>query len=231
MKPATAKAFGHLAVYSWLLAAAWVPPSNAAGAVRVSVDLPLPPKINTVAVRTILVARFISSENPALDPGREFVRYVRRELAKSGRFKVLDVEPPNLPEQPPEELIRNATFWKHIAEEYGADLVVSGRILFGSTDRSGFVQQDSISPVTGQKVRETVFAEREEFSLEANVWFFKGANGALVYDDTFRDAQIFDGKSSDPVQIFFNLTDRVSPDLWSVLNPGRRKEPRYIFEE
>lgn len=202
-----------------------------ASGVRVGIELPVPPRINTLAVRKILVARFVATEHASLDTGREFVRFVRRELAKGTKFEVLDVDPPALPEQPAEELPRNSTFWKHIAEEYGADLVISGRIGFTTSDRSGFVQEDVISPVTGQKVRRTVFAEREEYVLDANLWFFKGANGAFLYEDTFRDTQVYDGKSNDALQIFFNLADRMTPDLLGILVPQKRQESRFIYNQ
>ena len=202
-----------------------------AGGIHVSVSLPVPPRINTLAVRKILIARFVSSDKSPLDVGREFVRVIRRELSKGTKFEILDVEPPALPEQPLEEILRNATFWKHVAEEFGADLVVSGRVAFTSADRSGFVQQDSVSPITGQNVRRTVFAEREEFGLDVNLWFFKGANGAFLYEDSFRDNQIYDGKSNDALGVFYNLTDRLTPDLLSILAPQKREESRYIFDE
>lgn len=198
---------------------------------RVTVSLPVPAKINTRSVKTILVARFIAPDHPSVDIGREFVRYARRELAKGTHFKILDVDPPALPEQPVEDLLKNAVFWKHIAEEYGADLVVSGRIVFTSADRSGFVSEDTISPITGQKVRSTRFAEREEFTLETGLWFFKGANGSFLYEDTFRNRQVYDGKSNDALQIFYSLTERLTPDLIGVVVSQRRQESRFIFDE
>ena len=214
-----------------LLAAILAPDSLAASDFRVNVELPVPARINTSAVKTVLVARFLAADHPTVDAGREFVRFVRRELAKGTRFKILDVEPPALPEQPVEDLLKNYVFWKHLGEEYGADLIVSGRIVFTTADRSAFVQEDYVSPLTGQKVRRTRFAEREEFGLEANLWFFKGANGAFLYEDTFRNNQIYDGKSNDALQIFFNLTERLTPDLLGVVAPQKRQEPRYIFSE
>jgi len=202
-----------------------------AGVVRVKVDLPIPARINTVGVRKVLVAKFLTNDYRALDSGREMVSFLRREISRGTTLEVLDVEPPNLPEQPPEDLIQNATFWKHIAEEAGADLVVSGEALFVSRDRSGFVQEDFISPVTGQKVRQTVYAEREDFELRLSLWFFKGASGALLYEDSFRESQIYEGKSNDALQAFFELADRVRPDILGVLVPQTQQDPRAIFTE
>jgi len=93
------------------------------------------------------------------------------------------------------------------------------------------VTEDIISPATGQKVRRTRFAEREEYALEANLWFFKGANGAFLYEDTFHDRQIYEGKSNDALGIFYNLAERLTPDLVGVVAPQKRTEVRYLFEE
>lgn len=208
-----------------------LPAGVARGSLEVGVELPVPARINTRFVRTILVARFLAPEHASVDVGKEFVRYVRRELAKGTKFVILDVEPPALPEQPIADLLKNDVFWKHLGEEYGADLIVSGRAVFTTADRSAFVQEDVISPVTGQKVRRTRFAEREEYALEANLWFFKGANGAFLYEDTFRNKQVYDGKSNDALQIFFNLADRLTPDLVGVVAQQKRRESRFIFDE
>ena len=209
---------------------AWLAPAWAA-AVKVTVPLPMPQKIPTENIRTILVAKFVATDNSALDANREMVAFLKRELARGTDIQVLDVDPPNLPEQTPEDLIRNATFWQHIAEENGADLVVSGRVSFGSYDRSGFVQEDNVSPVTGQKVRQTVYAERESFELSVNLWFFKGANGALLYEDSFKQAQLFEGKANDALQAFFDLVERLKPDILGVLVPQTREDPRTIFTD
>ena len=211
--------------------AAPLAPSVLGAPTRVMVTLPVPAKLNTRGIKTILVARFIAPDHPGLDVGAEAVKWVRRELSKGTRYRILDVEPPNLPEQPPEDLVKNYVFWKHIAEEFGADLVVSGRVVFTTQDRSGFVQEDMINPATGQKVRTTRFADREEFALETNLWFFKGANGAFLYEDTFRNRKVFEGKSNDALGIFFQLCEMMVHDLLGVVTTQTRQEPRYLFKE
>jgi len=202
-----------------------------AGAVKVTVGIPIPEKINTTGIKKVLVARFVAADSSNIDAGREMISFLRREIARGTSFQVLEVEPPNLPEQPVEDLLKNWTFWKHIAEENGADLVVSGRVGFASHDRSGFVQEDMTSPVTGQKVRRTVYAEREDFELRVNLWFFKGANGALLYQDSFKESQLYEGKSNDTLQAFYELTERLRADILGVLVPQKRQDPRFIFTD
>lgn len=215
---------------AWVAALLWCA-TAAGGPARVTVELPVPAKLDTAYVKTILVARFMASEQPGFDVGKEFVRFVRRELAKGTHIRVLEIDPPALPEQSPEDLIKNYVFWKHLGEEYGADLIVSGRVAFTNADRSAFIQEDTISPMTGQKIRQTRFAEREEFAFETNLWFFKGANGAFLYEDTLRNREVYEGRSNDPLQAFYGLAERITPDLLGVLVPQSREEPRYLFDE
>jgi hypothetical protein len=177
----------------------------------------------------VLVARFLSSDHSDIDPGFEIISLIRRQISRGTALQVLDVEPPYLPEQPVEELLENAIFWRHIAEEHGADMVVSGMVRFRTRDRSGFIREDVVSPTTGQKVRRTRYAERQEFDLGIRLWFFKGANGALLYEDTFKGKQVHEGKSTDTLQVFFDLYDLLSGDILGILVPQKRQDPRTIF--
>ena len=83
----------HLAAGLTLLAVLFAASgiASAKDVIRVGVMLPVPAKINTRGVKTILVARFIAPEHPSVDVGREFVRYTRHVLAKGTSFKILDV--------------------------------------------------------------------------------------------------------------------------------------------
>jgi hypothetical protein len=220
-----------LAAIAALAIAAPGGPAAAGDSVRVLVDLPLPQKIDTRSIHKILIARFMTNDVENMDPGREMVAYMKRILARGTPFQVLDVEPPNLPEQPVEDLLRNSVFWKHIASENGADLVVSGQVSFKSYDRSGFVDEDVVSATTGQKVRTTRFVERQEFELKVNFWFFKGANGALLYEDTFKESQFYNGESNDALQAFYDLSEAMNPDVTGVLVPRKRQDPRIIFTD
>lgn len=200
-------------------------------AIKVKVRIPVPPRINTDGMKTILVASFLAGSDTDFDMNREVVRLLKSELRKKGTISVLDVPPPNLPEQTIEELVKNYQFWKHLGEEYGADLIVSGTIAFHAADRSGFVSEDVISPITGQKVRRTVYKEREEFKLEFSLYFFKGLNGAFLYEDHFADSSLYDGTSNDPLQIFYDFHDRIEEEITGIITPQTREEVRYIFIE
>ena len=138
-----------------------------AGAVPVQIRLPVPQKIDVAGMRRLLVGGFRSNDNPDVDIDQEYVKYTRDMLRKRSTFEVIDVDPPPLPEQELKDIIRNSSYWRRLGRRFSADLIVAGVVDFERSDKSGFVQEDVISPYTGQRLRRTRYAEREGFVLAA----------------------------------------------------------------
>jgi len=111
---------------------------------------------------------------PGMDVTGEFVRWVRRESAQSSSLKVLDVEPPALPEQPIEDLRPELRLLEEARERSGADLIVSGFVSFTTSDRSGSCRRIS-SVRDGQKVRMTRFAGARGVLLAGQHMVLSGA--------------------------------------------------------
>ena len=80
--------------------------------------LPLPPRLDVSAMRSLLVASFLVNESELLDLNREIVRFLRAEFRKNSPLRVLDVTPaPAIPEQTLEDLAANAPFWRQLGRE------------------------------------------------------------------------------------------------------------------
>jgi hypothetical protein len=198
---------------------------------RVSVAIPLPPRLELEWAESVLVASFRAPESSMLDVGREIVRFMRSEFRKRSRLDVRDVvPPPAIPEQTVEDLLANREFWKHLSREHDADLLVSGVITFGRRDASGFYEVDRIDEMTGQKVRRTQFVEQEEFAYELDVFFFDGATGVLLFRDRMKRSVIFRGEMNDPISAFYELSEAVAGDVLAVVAPRKRVEARVIFK-
>lgn len=138
-----------------LLGLAAIPAASYGGVVEVQIRLPAPQKIDTTGMNRLLVGGFRTNDHPTLDLDREINRSLRELLRRNTKFEILDVEPLPLPEQPIEDAIRNTAYWKRIGTRFGADIIVAGTLDFTSRDQSGFVQEDFISELTGQRVRRT----------------------------------------------------------------------------
>lgn len=226
MAPRRAAAWALLAALAALPAA-----PAAAGTVPVQVKLPIPQKIDVTGMRRLMVAGFRASDHPQIDVDSEFIDFTRDMLRKRSTFEVLDVDPPPLPEQEMKDIIRNASYWKRLAGRYSADLIIAGELEFDRTDKSGFIQEDIISPYTGQRLRRTRYAEREGFTMSSRLYYFSGETGELLYEQRLSEEATFDGRGHDGLAALHQLTERSVPEVLGVLMPRQKTETRYLFTE
>jgi len=198
---------------------------------KVQILVPLPPKLDVTGIENILVASFLTDESENLDINREIVRFLRGEFRQETSLDVIDATPPPaVPEQRLEDLIENHEFWKHLGREHGADMIVSGRIDFDRRDVSGFQNVDTISNVTGQKVRSAQFVEQEEFQYVMTILFFDGKTGELLHREEVRRKIKYQGLANDTLTAFFDMSEMISSDILSVVSSRRRLEQRTIFQ-
>ena len=206
-----------------------------AGAVKttkVTIQLPIPQKLDLDGINTVLVTDFyVEQESAKMDLGAEVNKLLRREMEKYTDLDILDIPPPHLPEQSHVDLLNNHEFWKNLARMHGADLIVSGGVLFDVFDRSGFVEETTISPTTGQRVRATRFRERESYSLGLNLFFVRGVTGTPMYENLFSEELLLEGTTSDHLSILYNMFDRIRPEVLSIVAPQSRREQRILLSD
>ncbi|MDH3284970.1 MAG: hypothetical protein OEQ13_09530, partial [Acidobacteriota bacterium] len=209
--------------------ASLAPPAHA-GWREVSVSINLPPKIDTEPEQPVLVARMRANGHEFLDVGLEVSRWVRREIGRETSLTALDVRPPPIPEQRPQQLAANDRFWRRLGEDFDADLIVGGIVSYASEDRSGFVNEDVISPVTRQTVRRTRFQNMRGYRLQLEVFFFKGDNGALLHHDIWKKELLASSdQTPDELTVLYELLESMKDDLLAVLLPTKLRQPRYIW--
>lgn len=197
---------------------------------RVTVGLPVPPRLELRGDETVLVASFLDDETELLDINRELVRFLRSEFRKATSLEVLNiVPPPEVPEQTVADLLANTEFWKYLHREYGAELIVSGVLTYDRQDVSGFEDVDIVSPSTGQKVRQTRFVEREQFLYALEIFFIDGPTGTLRHRERLERGAIFKGAQNDPITAFYELSEVIAQDVLGVVISRQRRDTRVIF--
>jgi hypothetical protein len=206
-------------------------PPVLAGIVEVQVRLPLPQKIDVTGMRRILVGGFRGSDDPTIDVDVEYVAYLRELLKKRSTFEIILSDSPPLPEQELDDIIANAAYWRRLGQRFTADLIIGGVVDWERSDRSGFIAEDFINPVSGQRSRRTRYAEREGFKLATTLYFFRGADGALLYEAKLTEEAVFEGRGNDPLTALHQLSERSSPEVLGVLLPRQKTETRYLFME
>jgi tetratricopeptide (TPR) repeat protein len=199
--------------------------------IRVTVGLPMPPRLKLAGGESILVISFLDDETHFLDINREMVRYLRSAFANRTAHEVLQVNPPPaVPEQTVEDLLANAEFWKYLHREYGADLIVSGVLGFDREDVSGYKEVDMVSSTTGQKVRQMRFVEQERFSYLLDIFFIDGPTGGLLFRDALQRSAVVGGVQNDPITTFFELSDTMADEVLAIITTRVRADSRTIFK-
>jgi len=201
------------------------------GVVEVQVKLPLAQKIDVSGMRRILIGGFRSNDDPSLDIDVEYVKYLRELLRKKTTFEIIAAEAPPLPEQELDDVVANAAYWRRLAQRFSADLIAAGVVDFDRSDKSGFVSEDFINPVSGQRSRRTRYAEREGFEMAVTLYFFNGATGELLYEGKLTEEAVFEGRGNDALTALHQLSERSSPEVLGVLIPRQKTETRYLFTE
>jgi len=199
--------------------------------VEVAVSLPLPPRLKLDGVKTVLVASFLVNDSDLVDVNREVVRFLRNEFRKHTAFTIQNITPPPaVPEQTLEDMAKNAEFFQWLGHEHASDVIVTGAVRFSKRDASGFENVDIVSVTTGQKVRQTVFVEQEEFTFELDALYFRGADGSLLFRDRLQRQAIFRGKANDPISAFYELGNSIASDVLSVVASRTRTDQRLLFK-
>ena len=206
-------------------------PGFLAGTVEVQVMLPAPQKVDTTGMKRLLVGGFRAGDHPEVDLPREMNALLRSLFQKHTGFEIIDADSPPLPEQPIEEAMRNSEYWKRLATRFNADLIVAGTVGFTASDQSGFVQEDVISELTGQRLRRSRWVERESFKLDLGLFFVRGASGDLLYEDHFVEEMMFDGKLNDDLTVLHQVFERVSEGVLGIVTTRPRVEMRHLFTE
>ena len=199
--------------------------------VNVRIKLPVAAKMDSQGMRRILVGGFLHNDSPVLDIEGEMVDLLRQELDKFSDFVILDDPAPSLPEQRLPDLKENALFFQAIADDFRADLIISGQVIFGSVDRSGFVTQEYISPVSGRRTIRSVYVDRVGYTLKLDLIFVRGSDGTVLYDTTLLQDEIVNMDEGDALGVFFHLADRFRATFLGILLPMSRTETRYLFTE
>jgi hypothetical protein len=199
--------------------------------VEVTVSLPMPARIKVDAGQSFLVASFLVNDSELVDVNREIVHFLRGEMRKHTPFNVLDVTPaPAVPEQTLDDMAKNAEFFRWLAREHGADIVVSGAMRYAKRDASGFEDIDIVSESTGQKIKQTRFVEQEEFTFELEALYFRGSDGALLFRDRTQRQAVYRGAANDPISAFYELGNAAAGDVLAVVAPRNLPDVRLLFK-
>lgn len=213
---------------------------SASGSVlEVKLKLPLKPKLQISGDEKIGVAPFVIAANgerkndraAKVDVQSEFHRYLRKQLSKSTKLRLVEVPPTRLPGNDMKSLDANRDYWKNLGAKTGADYIVSGIIDFDINDKSGYRTEEYTSPADGRTFYRQVLVETTGFVFDIDIAVFNADTGEKVLEENFRDFKEFDQRNYDEILGLFENLRSLETQLVGIFVPQETSTTRYVFTQ
>jgi hypothetical protein len=213
--------------------------SAGAGVLEVKLKLPVRPKLNIGGDEKIAIAPFViansgerkSDRASKVDVQGEFQRYLRKQLTKSTKLRLVNVGPTRLPGTDMKALEANRDYWKDLGNKTGADFIVSGIIDFDINDKSGYKTEEYTSPADGRTYYRQVLIETTGFVFDIDIAVFNADTGEKVVEENFRDFKEFDQRNYDEILGLFENLRSLETQLVGIFVSQETSASRYVFTE
>lgn len=221
-----------------LLIAAALPLTLLAGVTEVSLKLPVRPRLAVTADQKVAIAPFVITTSDAagrndragkVDVQAEFRRYLKKQLGRSGKMKIVEATGTRLPSTEMKTLEASRDYWKELASKTGADYVMSGFIDFDVEDKAGYKTEEYVSPVDGRTYYRQVLVEKTGFVFDIAILVFDGDTGEKIIEENFRDFKEFDERDYDELLGLFENLRSLETQLVGIFVPQETSTTRYLF--
>ncbi len=218
---------------------ALTPFAAVAGVTEVKLKLPVKPKLQITGDEKIGIAPFVISSNrekrndraAKVDVQSEFQRYLRKQLSKNTKLRIVDVPQTRLPASDMKALEANRDFWKALGAKTGADFIVSGIVDFDINDKAGYRSEEYTNPADGRTYYRQVLVETTGFVFDIDIAVFNADTGEKVVEENFRDFKEFDQRNYDEILGLFENLRSLESQLIGIFVPQETSATRYVFTE
>lgn len=209
------------------------------GVMEVKLKLPVKPKLQITGEERVAVAPFViatkgekrSDRAAKVDVQTEFNRYLRKQLAKSTKLRLVDAGQTRLPGTDIRTLEVSRDYWKEIGARTGADFVVSGIVDFDINDKSGYRTEEYTSPADGRTFYRQVLVESTGFVFDIDLAVFNADTGEKVLEENFRDFKEFDQRNYDEILGLFENLRALESQLVGIFVAQETQASRYVFTD
>ena len=210
-----------------------------AGVTEVKVNLPVKAKLHMDGDERIAVAPFVIASRgekrndraARVDVQTEFNRYLRKQIAKTTKLRLVDVPQTRLPGSDIKTLEAARDYWRELGAQTGADYIVTGIVDFDINDRSGYKTEEYISPADGRTFYRQVLVESTGFVFDIDLAIFDADTGEMVVEETFRDFKEFDQRNYDEILGLFENLRALEKQIVGIFVAQEMTGTRYIFTD
>jgi len=216
-----------------------LPLTASADVMEVKLKLPVKAKLQIDGDEKLAVAPFViaskgekrSDRASKVDVQTEFNRYLRKQISKSTKLRVVDVPPTKLPATDMKSLQAARDYWKELGARTGADYIVTGIVDFDINDKSGYKTEEYTSPADGRTFYRQVLVESTGFVFDIDLAVFNGDTGEMVLEENFRDFKEFDQRNYDEILGLFENLRALETQLVGIFVAQETSGTRYVFTD
>lgn len=216
-----------------------LPLAAAPDVMEVKLKLPVKPKLQITGDEKVAVAPFVIASHgerrndraAKVDVQQEFNRYLRKQLAKSTKLRLVDVPQTRLPGTDIKTLESARDYWKELGARTGADYIVTGIVDFDINDKSGYKTEEYTSPADGRTFYRQVLVESTGFVFDIDLAVFNADTGEMVLEENFRDFKEFDQRDYDEILGLFENLRALETQLVGIFVAQETSATRYVFTE
>ncbi|HKO55075.1 MAG TPA: hypothetical protein VJ276_04305, partial [Thermoanaerobaculia bacterium] len=161
----------------------------------------------------------------------EFQRYMRKQLAKTTKLRIVDVPATRLPGTDVKALEAALDYWKDLGRRTGADFIVSGVVDFDINDKSGYRTEEYTNPADGRTFYRQVLVESTGFVFDIDIIVFNADTGEKVLEENFRDFKEFDQRNYDELLGLFENLRALETQLVGIFVSQETSASRYVFTQ
>jgi hypothetical protein len=213
--------------------------SATADVMEVKLKLPVKPKLQITGDEKLAIAPFViaskgekrSDRAAKVDVQAEFNRYMRKQIAKSTKLKLVDVPQTRLPGTDIRSLQSARDYWKDLGARTGADYIVSGVVDFDINDKAGYKTEEYVSPADGRTYHRQVLVESTGFVFDIDLAVFNADTGEMILEENFRDFKEFDQRNYDEILGLFENLRALETQLVGIFVAQETSGSRYVFTQ
>ncbi|HEX9163494.1 MAG TPA: hypothetical protein VF980_17440 [Thermoanaerobaculia bacterium] len=225
--------------FAAVIAALSIPLAASAGVIEVKMKLPVKPKLQIVGDEKVAIAPFVIASKgekkndraTKVDVQAEFGRYLKKQLTKSTKLRILEAPQTKLPGNDMKSLEANRDYWKDLGSKTGADFIVSGVVDFDINDKSGYRTEEYVSPADGRTFYRQVLVESTGFVFDIDIAVFNADTGEKVVEENFRDFKEFDQRNYDEILGLFENLRALETQLVGIFVSQETSATRYVFTD
>jgi TolB-like protein len=216
-----------------------LPSTTLADVMEVKLKLPVKPKLQISGEEKLAIAPFViatkgekrADRAAKVDVQSEFNRYMRKQIAKSTKLRLVDAGTTRLPGTDIKSLQAARDYWKELGARTGADYIVSGVVDFDINDRAGYKTEEYVSPADGRTYHRQVLVESTGFVFDIDLAVFDGDTGEMVLEENFRDFKEFDQRNYDEILGLFENLRALETQLVGIFVAQETSGSRYVFTQ